>query len=84
MSGGRQRQIPAVGKCYLSAAVRVIFQTHTAFVSMGKDVLPPHHINSVIYKYTCSCDRDYIVRMSNRLDLRIKQHLPARMYVSRA
>ena len=40
----------ADGKCYFSAAVQVIFLTHTAFVSMGKDVLPPHHINSVIYK----------------------------------
>ena len=69
----------AIGKCYFSAAVQVIFQTHTAFVSMRKDVLPPHHINSVIYKYTCSCGSDYIDRTSNRLDLRIKQHLPARI-----
>ena len=67
----------AVGKCYFSAAVQVIFQICTAFVSMCKDVLPPHHINSVIYKYTCSCGSDYIGRTSNRLDLRIKQHLPA-------
>ena len=35
----------AVGKFYFSAAVRVIFQTRTASVSMRKDVLPPHHIN---------------------------------------
>ena len=46
---------------------------------MLKDVLPPHHINSVIYKYTCSCGSDYIGRTSNRLDLRIKQHFPARI-----
>ena len=64
-------------KCYFSAAVWVIFLTHTAFVSMCKDVLPPYHINSVIYKYTCSCGSDYIGRTSNRLDLCIKQHLPA-------
>ena len=66
----------AVGKCYFSAAVWVIFQTRTAFVSMCKDVLPPHHINSVIYKYTCSYGSDYISRTSNWLDQRIKQHLP--------
>ena len=53
--------------------------TRTAFVSMRKDVLPPHHINSVIYKYTCSCGSVYIGRTSNRLDLRIKQHLPGRI-----
>ena len=70
----------AVGKHYFPAAVRVIFQTRTAFVSMCKDVLPPHHINSVIYKYTCSCGSDYIGRTSNRLDLRIKQYLRARIW----
>ena len=69
----------AVGKCYFSAAVRVIFQTRIAFVSMRKDVLPPHHINSAIYRYTCSCGSDYIGRTSNRLDLRIRQHLSARV-----
>ena len=61
--------------CYFSVAVRVIFWTHTAFVSMLKDVQPPHHINSVIYKYPWSCGSDYIGRTSNRLDLRIKQYL---------
>ena len=69
----------AAGWGYFSAAVRVIFQTHTAFVSMRKYVLPRHHINSVIYKYTYSCGSDYVGRTSNRLDLRIRQHLPARI-----
>ena len=69
----------AVGKCYFSAAVRVFVQTRTAFVSMRNHILPPHHINSVIYKYTCSCGSDYIGGTSNRLDLRIKQHLPAQI-----
>ena len=59
--------------------VDVVFQTRTAFVSMRKDVLPFQHINSVIYKYTCSCGSDYVGRTSNRLDLRIRQHLPARI-----
>ena len=53
------------------------FLTRTAFVSMRNDALSPHLINSVIYKYSCSCVSDYIGRSSNRLDLRIKQHLPA-------
>ena len=69
----------AVGNCYFSAAVRVIFLNRTAFVSMCKDVQPPHHINSIIYKYTCNCGSDYLGRTSNRLDLRIKQHFPARI-----
>ena len=69
----------AVGKCSFSAAIRVIFRTRTAFVSMRKHVLPPHHINSVIYKYTWSCGSGYIDRTSNRLNLRIKQHLQDRI-----
>ena len=68
-----------VGKCYFSASVRVIFQTRTASVSIRKDVLPSHHINSVIYKYTCSCGSNYIGKTSNLLNLRIEQHLPARI-----
>ena len=43
---------------------------------LHKDVLSPHHINSVIYKYTCSCSTDYVGRTFNRIDLRIRQHLP--------
>ena len=62
---------------YFLAAVRGIFQTRTAFVPMRKDVLLSHNVNSVIYKYTCSCGSYYIGRTSNRLNLRIKQHLPA-------
>ena len=31
----------AIGKCYFSGAVRVIFQTRTAFVSMRKDLTSP-------------------------------------------
>ena len=42
-------------------------------------MFPPPHINSVIYKYTCSCDSDYVGRTFNRLDLHIRQHLPARI-----
>ena len=39
----------AVGKCYFKAAVRVIFQTRTAFISMCKDVLPPPTILIQLY-----------------------------------
>ena len=78
----------AVGRCYFSAAVRVIFNTCSALVSMRKDVSPPHHINSVIYIYIyiyiyilciyiCSCGSDYVGRTFNHIDLRIRQHLPA-------
>ena len=69
----------AVGRCCFSAAVRVAFLTRAAFISMRRDVLPPYHISSLIYKYTCGCGGDYIGGTSNRLDLRIKQRLSARI-----
>lgn len=47
--------------------------------SIRKDVLPPHHINSVVYKFECSYGCDYIGKISQCLDFRIKQHLPARI-----
>lgn len=42
-----------------------------------KEVLPPHHICSVIYYFKYQCDTDYIGRMGQRLEVSIIQHLPA-------
>ena len=39
----------------------------------------PTILIQLMYKYICSCGSDYIGRTSNQLDLRIKQHLPARI-----
>ena len=48
------------------------------FQCVKMSYLPPH-IKSVIYKDTCRWGSDYIGRTSNRLDLRIKQHLARRI-----
>ena len=41
-----------------------------------KDVLPTTLKSSVIYKYSCHCDSRYVGRTSQRLQDRIKQHVP--------
>ena len=41
-----------------------------------KDVLPTSQKISVIYKYKCNCDSRYVGRTSQRLQDRIKQHVP--------
>ena len=41
-----------------------------------KDVLPTTKKSSVIYEYKCHCDSWYVERTSQRLQDRIKQHVP--------
>ena len=41
-----------------------------------KDVLPAHQKSSVIYTYKCHCDSRYVGRIYQRLQDRIKQHVP--------
>ena len=40
-----------------------------------KDVLPTTLNSSVINEYSCHCDSRYVVRTSQRLQYRIKQHV---------
>ena len=41
-----------------------------------KDVLPTTQKSFVIYEYKCYCDSRYVGRTSQRLQDRIKQHVP--------
>lgn len=74
-----KRILSVVQNCYFSAQLRVHFVTRTAFPSMRKDLLPPLHVSSVIYTYKCGCGSSYIGRTTQRLDCRIRQHVPLRV-----
>jgi len=41
-----------------------------------KDMLPYHHQNNVIYQFVFHCDSRYVGCTSERLEERIKQHIP--------
>ena len=41
-----------------------------------KDVLTAHQRSMVIYEYVCHCDSRYVGRTTQRLQERIKQHVP--------
>ena len=41
-----------------------------------KDVLPTTLKSSVVYEHSCHCDSRYVGRTSQRLQDRIKQHVP--------
>ena len=66
----------AVKRCFFSVEPRVIFNTRQILPAIKKDVLPSHHHSNVIYQFVCHCDSRYVGRMSQRLEERIKQHVP--------
>ena len=72
-----EKQITSVVKrCFFSVESRVIFNTRQLLPAIKKDVLPSHHHSNVIYQFLCHCDSRYVGRTSQRLEERIKQHVP--------
>ena len=66
----------AVKRCFFSVEPRVIFNTRQLLRAIKKDVLPFHHHSNVVYQFVCHCDNRYVGRTSQRLEERIKQHVP--------
>ena len=69
----------AVKRCFFSVEPRVIFNTRQLLSAIKKDVLPSHHHSNVVYQFVCHCDSRYVGRTSQRLEERIKQHVPRSM-----
>ena len=44
--------------------------------SFEKAVLPAHQRSNIVYKYLCHCNSVYVGRMPQRLEERIRQHVP--------
>ena len=65
-----------VSRCFNAVKVRSIFTTKVAFDSIHKDVLPIFNQSLLIYKSKCWCNSTYIGRTSQRLDVRVRQHVP--------
>ena len=55
---------------------RLVFTSKRMLPTARKDVLPAIQKSFVIYEYKCHCDSRYIGRTSQRLQDRIKQHVP--------
>ena len=64
----------AVENCYGSVALRTVFVSRQMLPASRKYVLPAIQKSSVIYK--CHCDSRYVDRTAQRLQDRIKQHVP--------
>ena len=57
--------------------------TNRKMLSTGrKDRLPAEQLSNVIYLYNCVCGHNYVGRTTQRLEERIKQHVPASLLAS--
>ena len=67
----------AIQHCYFAVETRVVFTIRPLLPATKKDVLPAHHHNNASYQFVCYCDNRYVGRISQRLQERIKQHVPS-------
>ena len=65
-----------VESCYGSVSTRLVFTSKRMLPVARKDVLPAIQKSFVIYEDKCHCDSRYVGRTSQRLQDRIKQHVP--------
>ena len=66
----------AVESCYGSVSTHLIFTSKRMLPVARKDVLPTTQKGSAIYEYMCHCDSRFVGQTSQRLQDRIKQHVP--------
>ena len=50
--------------------------TIPAFQFFQKDAIPILKQNKMVYKFQCQCDADYIGKTIQRLEVRVKPHVP--------
>ena len=62
--------------CFSTVQPRVIFSTRRILPAIHKDVLPAYQQSMVVYQYVCRCECRYVGRTSQRLQDRIRQHVP--------
>ena len=73
-----EKQVKFAGKpCFSAAESCVVCSTNELlFVATNQNVLPALQKSNVIYQFSCHCDSRYVGRTSQKLQDRIKQHVP--------
>ena len=66
----------AVEQCFSAVEPRVVYSMNELLSATNKDVPPALQKSNVIYQFSCHCDSRYVGRTSQRLQVRIKQHVP--------
>ena len=67
----------AITNCFFAVNPSVVYGTKKALPSIQKDCVPATQKSSVVYEFTCQCDSGYVGRTTQRLEDRIKQHVPS-------
>ena len=62
--------------CYHAVNLRPIFTLRLAFNSTNKHKLPIFKQSNLIYKFVCRCNLTYIGMTCQRLEVRVRQHIP--------
>ena len=66
----------AIKRGYFAVEPCIVFTTRQLLPAAKKDVLPACHQSNIVYQFLCHCDSRYVGRTSQRLQQRIKQHVP--------
>ena len=67
----------AITNCFFAVNQRVVYSTKKALPSIQKDCVPATQKSSVVYESTCQCDSCYVGCTTQRLEDKIKQHVPS-------
>ena len=66
----------AVKRYYFAVEPCIVYTTRQLLPAAKKDVLLALHQSNIVYQFLCHCDSRYVGRTSQRLQQRIKQHVP--------
>ena len=65
----------SVKLCFNSVKLRFVLKSDMLFPLNLNDSVPIFQKRFLIYKFICKCDISYIRRTTQRLDIRIRQHI---------
>ena len=66
----------AVKRCYFAVEPCIVYTTRQLLPVAKQDVLPAFHQSNIVYQFLCHCDSQYVGHTFQRLQQRIKQHVP--------
>ena len=66
----------AVKRCYFVVEPCIVYTIRQLLPAAQKDVLSAFHQSNIVFQFLCHCDSRYMGRTSQRLQQRIRQHVP--------
>ena len=66
----------AIKRCYFAVKPCIVYTTRQLLPAAKKDELLALYQSNIVYQFLCHCDSRYVGHTSQRLQQRIKQHVP--------